>query len=617
MSSKAVQAPPDTKTKTTPKARRIKRSPIAAASATASLSYQLPLLSLSLDILPPITSEVLPAEKRGAVFTRPWVVRLLLDLAGYIPERNLASYVAVEPAAGSGAFLVEMVSRLVRSCRLHGLPLSAAALSLRAYEIDAASADQARMAVTHLLASEGVERGEAEQLTSGWVLQDDYLAAAPALEPVDFVIGNPPYVRLEDVAPASMSLYRQAYQTMTGRADLYVGFYEAALRSLKPAGVCAFICADRWMRNQYGAELRRLITSGPFAVETVLEMHDANAFEDEVSAYPAITVVRRRSIGAAGNTAQTTVAWAGTGLEGVDSSTLAEALSPGASGPSLVPSLSVAHVSPWFSGSDPWPHVAPDRLALLRRLEASFGTLEDSVTGTKVGIGVATGLDRAFISRDPVMTEAIERECLLPLALASDVKADSHLIEWSGNYLADPWHATDENDLDARFPRLRAYLDAHGGGLRARHIAKANPARWFRTIDRVDHSLVERHKLYLPDIKGRISPVLDAGNTYPHHNLYVVTSETWDLEVLGGLLLSDVAQFFVECYAVRMRGGYLRFQAQYLRRIRLPRPESLSDRQRSELVAAFMNRDSERATSAAMSAYGMSSREIRLLCAAK
>ncbi|MSO45900.1 MAG: hypothetical protein EXQ59_03925 [Acidobacteria bacterium] len=47
------------------------------------------------------------------------------------------------------------------------------------------------------------------------------------------------------------------------------------------------------------------------------------------------------------------------------------------------------------------------------------------------------------------------------------------------------------------------------------------------------------------------------------------------MEVLGGLLSSKVVLFFVWSYAVRMRGRYLRFQDQYLRRIRLPDPASL------------------------------------------
>ena len=78
---------------------------------------------------------------------------------------------------------------------------------------------------------------------------------------------------------------------MQGRADIYVGFFERGLQLLRPQGRLGFICADRWMHNQYGAQLRKLISSS-FAVESVVTMHDVDAFEQDVSAYPAITVIR-------------------------------------------------------------------------------------------------------------------------------------------------------------------------------------------------------------------------------------------------------------------------------------------------------------------------------------
>ena len=50
----------------------------------------------------------LPEEERdgehGAVFTRRWVVELILDLAGYTPDKDLGGMVAVEPSCGAGAF---------------------------------------------------------------------------------------------------------------------------------------------------------------------------------------------------------------------------------------------------------------------------------------------------------------------------------------------------------------------------------------------------------------------------------------------------------------------------------------------------------------------------------
>ena len=106
-------------------------------------------------------------------------------------------------------------------------------------------------------------------------------------------------------------------------------------------------------------------------------------------------------------------------------------------------------------------------------------------------------------------------------------------------------------------------------------------------------------------MKLTVHPVLDEGGLYPHHNLYYIVSEAWDLRVLGGLLLSRVAQIFIEAYAVKMRGGTLRFQAQYLRRLRVPRPEIISDRDRALLAQAFDERDSAAATIVAARVYGI------------
>lgn len=136
-------------------------------------------------------------------------------------------------------------------------------------------------------------------------------------------------------------------------------------------------------------------------------------------------------------------------------------------------------------------------------------------------------------------------------------------------------------------------------------MGKKNPLRWYRTIDKVNRSLVSKPKLLIPDIKNFAHPVFDGGHYYPHHNLYYVTSQAWDPKVLGGILMSQVGQFFIECYAVRMNGGFFRFQAQYLRRIRVPRPAGLDEYVTSELITAFERRDVGAATQAALSAYGI------------
>ena len=468
-----------------------------------------------------LTAPAHSLEKRGAVYTKPWIVELLLDMAGYDVAADLASRFAVEPAAGEGAFLVPMALRLLRSARLKGRGPLECKDSLRAYELDSESAAVARGAVTQALVREGVPEVEARTLASDWVRVGDYLTEAAGLPRADFVIGNPPYVRLEEVPPDLARFYRAAYTTMKGRADLYVAFFEAALRQLAEGGVCAFICADRWMLNHYGGELRQLVTS-EYAVEAVVEMHEADAFVSEVSAYPAVTVIRR--------TTQRSAVVASVGrVARKDGRALARGLLKTAVGKAarLPEGVSATRVGTWFRGQEPWPCTSPERLALLKQLEGRFQPLESKETRTRVGIGIATGADKIFITSDEAL---VEESRLLPLAMAADIS--SGVLEWSGRYLVNPWDEDGLVDL-GQYPRRKAYLNKHREALKRRHVARRNRRSWVRTIDRVNSRLTGKPKLYVADIKDRLRPVLDRGGTYPHHNMYFVQSDGWDLEGAG------------------------------------------------------------------------------------
>jgi adenine-specific DNA-methyltransferase len=527
----------------------------------------------------------------GAVFTRPWVVELILDLAGFTADRDLAAMHAIEPACGDGAFLGPIVQRLAESCAVHGRPLIDAANALYACDLQPSHVESSRRLIARTLNDHGVEAADAEQLAAGWVHHDDFLLSDHRHAVADFVLGNPPYIRLEDVSIVRGAAYRRACKTMGGRADIFVGFYEVGLRALRPAGVLGFICADRWMRNQYGARLRQLV-SERYAMEATIEMHDVNAFAQDVSAYPSITILRRADQGPA----MVVNAYGGFDEQSADR---LRCWSHKRSAHD--PDFDAAELPSWFDGQLSWPTGSPERLALIADLEHRLPPLEDLTTSTKVGIGVATGADKVFITRDP---DLVESEQLLPMAMGRDTMSGK--LQWSGHYLVSPWAPDNSGLVDlSGLPRLAEYFEKHAQALLKRNVAERRPKQWYRTIDRIDHTLTGKPKLLFPDIKATAHPVLDDGETYPHHNLYCVTSEGWDIEVLGGLLLSRVAQMFIEAYAVKMRGGYFRFQAQYLRRIRVPQRDTVEPAAQQQLRQAFHDRDTERATKTALDLYGI------------
>jgi adenine-specific DNA-methyltransferase len=524
----------------------------------------------------------------GVVLTKPHVVELILDLAGYTSDLDLSTRTLLEPSCGHGAFLVPAVMRLLESARRHDRDLSNLENAVVGFDIEISHVEQTRNALVEALIASDVASDLAHRLASQWVRSGDFLLA-PLTRTFDFVVGNPPYIRIEQVPPDLQGEYRRRFATIFDRADLYVAFIERGLRLLSPKGVLSFICADRWTLNRYGAPLRKLVTS-TYEVRTYVDLHKASPFETEVIAYPSIFVMAREILGKATRVATLSTATPDecASLRRRHSESIAAQAD-----------VSIVEYPEWFRGGDPWVLSSPRQLSTLRELEGRLPLLEECGGNTSVRIGVATGNDSVYI----VPRDAdIEPDRLVPLVLREDIKAG--VVENAHRCVINTFEAKGVIELNS-YPRLRRYLTKHAAVIRRRHVAQKNQDGWFRTIDRVYPALVSKPKLLIPDIAGSNEIAFEPGRYYPHHNLYFVISDAWDMEVLGGLLSSRVALFFVWSYAVKMRGGYLRFQAQYLRRIRVPRPELISDDLKCEIKTAFRQRDFTRLDDLACAAYDL------------
>lgn len=548
------------------------------------MSFQ-PSLDLPIEIGPEAYTYGTRAggDTHGVVLTKPHVVELILDLAGYSASADLGSKALLEPSCGNGAFLLAAASRLLASAHLHRRNPATLGNALASFDIDEGRVMETRQALLSLLAANDLVGSAAQALVQGWVSHADFLLA-PFDRKFDFVVGNPPYIRIEQFSPELQGEYRRRFSTIFDRADLYVAFIERGLDLLNEIGVLSFICADRWTLNQYGRRLRGFISSR-FHVHTYVDLHTASPFESSVVAYPSIFVIGPASV------SQTQVASLSTADPG-ECAELSRSIRTG-SGQSKV-----SVYDDWFVGEAPWVLSSPDHLRILRRLEAQFPLLEQDGRAT-VRIGVATGCDSVYVV--PASLD-VEPDRLVPLVKREDIHRGQ---------ITDARRCVINTSADkgliqlGEFPRLAAYFASNSDSVRARRVSKDNRVGWFRTIDRVHTALVRCPKLLIPDIAGANEVAYDEGRFYPHHNLYFVTSDYWDLEVLGGLLSSRVSLFFVWSYAVKMRGGYLRFQAQYLRRIRVPDPRSLSPHLQDGLRSAFRARDFEALDRIACECYGL------------
>lgn len=534
---------------------------------------------------------------RGAVFTRPEVACAILDLAGYTSTRALHRLRLLEPSFGMGDFLLPALDRMLDAYfRTGGTAARARAElagSIRAVELHRDSLEQTALCVGARLKSVGLSAQDAQALTEEWLIRDDFLLCTLPTK-FDVVVGNPPYVRQERIPAALLEEYRHRYRTLYDRADLYVPFYERALELLTPGGKLGFVCSNRWVKNKYGGPLRAMIAEG-YQLSHYIDLERVDAFHAQVIAYPAITIIRKPL---PGEIAPPTRVGAGALAQRAGLPSLVQAMKCPSGESSLVDEVSLEG-----EGEVPWLLDDVPRLKLLRRLEADFPTLEQA--GCRVGIGVATGCDNVFIG--DYQTLPVESARKLPLAMARDL-ADGEL-RWGGKGVVNPFESDGQLAALDEYPAFAAYVRKHHEAIANRHVASKNPERWYRTIDRIHPDLVKRPKLLIPDIKGEATVAYDAGHCYPHHNLYYVLSDEWDIRAVQTVLRSSVAVMFVAAYCTRMAGGFLRFQAQYLRRIRIPNWHLVSDGLREELINAATAKEGTALDALVFRLYGLSDAE--------
>lgn len=537
-------------------------------------SARAPEVSAALDTLATVDE-----TERGAVFTRPEIAAAILDLAGYTSSRPLHRLRLLEPSFGMGDFLLPALDRLLDAYVCFGGTAQRARAELadtvRAVELHRGSLEHTAERVEARLKHAGLNAEDAQALTAEWLVCDDFLLCGLPGK-FDVVVGNPPYVRQERIPVALLAEYRRRYRTLYDRADLYVPFYERALELLVPGGNLGFVCSNRWIKNKYGGPLRAMITEG-FQLSHYIDLERVDAFHAQVAAYPAITIIRRPL-------PSEIVSPTRVGASAVAHRTQLPALVKAMRFPSGESPL-VDEVSLEADGEMPWLLDDVPRLKLLRRLEAGLPTLEQA--GCRVGIGVATGCDGIFVGDYQALP--VEPARKLPLAMVRDL-VDGEL-RWRGKGVVNPFESDGQLAALEKYPAFAAYLSKHRDGIANRHVAGKNPARWYRTIDRIYPELVTRPKLLIPDIKGEATVVYDAGSCYPHHNLYYVLADDWDLRALQAVLRSSVSVMFIAAYCTRMAGGFLRFQAQYLRRIRIPNWHFVPAALREELIDVAIARD--------------------------
>jgi len=481
--------------------------------------------------------------QHGDVFTASPVVCHMLDLLGYSPDRDLSFISILEPSCGEGAFLIEIVRRLRQSSINFRFDFQTAfEQNVFGYDIDPIKIE----CCIENLTKEGININENTHIFCADILLCN-------ISKFDIIVGNPPYIRYEQIPENKLTLYKSIFETFHYRADLYILFFEKTLLSLKKHGKHCFICSNRWLKNEYGKKLRSFIVSF-FRIDKIISLEKANdAFQTQVLAYPAITLISKSE-------QKSTFAYS-------------ELTSVNALSTNSVQMLPSPSSSDWSS--------------IFFHTDRNYLTTIENM-GFHIGIGIATGADDIYISKE--LPSLIENELLLPAINARDLSGDK--FHWSGQYLLNPYDNNGQLINLEQYPKASAYLMKNKDYLQRRHIAQKHPEKWYRTIDKLTPELVTTPKILLPDISGNQMVFIDYGEFYPQHNIYYITGISLiHLQILSAILMSDFAKKQLTSITNCMNGGYPRWQSQYLRKLMLPDVRELTPDITVNLLSAYSRRD--------------------------
>lgn len=532
------------------------------------------------------------ASDKGEIFTKPNVVKFMLESAKLDDELLKADTRVLEPSFGHGEFLVG-ISELISQSARSGKKLPSAeelAQKVVAFELVKENFNETRAKIIHNL-SQHYRNTEAELIADNWLNQSDFLLAEIEGE-FSHIVGNPPYIRVENIPKPLLAEYRKRFSTMTDRADIYIAFFERCLDLLRNDGSLTFICTDRWTKNHYGRALRSYV-SRSFNLDLYVDLYGHDSFESKVMTYPAITKISRSK------QSKTVIAHE----------------------PSLKPELS-RNIKKAFSSkpyddkiisvrkdvvnSDaPWLFRSPDELNLVRKIEDNYKTIEEE--GCKVYIGAATGNNKVYLVNKNL---DIESDRKIPLVTSSDIRSGE--LSVSQKCIINTYDDTGIINLE-KYPKLKIYLEKNQDQLKSRHVAHTSPKAWFKTIDRVYPERATKNKLLIPDIKSEFTVIYDDQGLHPNNSIYYICSDTWDLFALRAVLLSGIGKLFVETYSTKVANGHIRFQAQHLRRIRIPPWQSIDTSTQESLTVAGKSSDIETARILVQKIYGLTHKEAEII----
>lgn len=351
----------------------------------------------------------------------------------------------------------------------------------------------------------------------------------------DVVIGNPPYVKLEQIQETSQSLEKMKFETFEKRGDLYVLFVEKGFDILKQNGLISYIMPNKWLQAGYGQSLRSYFLK--FQMNQLIDFGDIQIFEGATT-YPCIFISEKKQPSDFINVAVLKAAF----KQDFQSN--------------------IRENNQQFKRSsfteNTWIISSNKDKELLEKLERNFKTLKD-IIGSDVYRGVLTGLSEAFFIDTKIKDDLIEKDknsekIIFPFVQGRDIKSYSQ--PQNPNYLIGTFPSLKLNIKD--FPAIESHLLKFGkdrlNQSGEKGSRKKTNNKWFETQDAINYySDFRRPKIMYQKFQVKPCFIYDSSGLFCNDSMWIIPT---DNKGLVAILNSKMGWWLISKYCTQIQNGF-------------------------------------------------------------
>lgn len=380
----------------------------------------------------------------------------------------------------------------------------------------------------------------------------------------DCIIGNPPYIRQEQIRDIKPLLQKQYQDFYNSTADIYTYFFALSYRLLKEKGFNAFITSNKYARAKYGAQLRGLLLKKTTIV-SYMELNALKVFESAAVDTSIMSFIKKEP----------------------PKESVFKYYEPTENDKKNLKNTPSLLMRQNALSTESFIFADTTLLDLRDKMESVGAPLKD--WGIQINYGIKTGANKAFIipteKREEILNACKTQEerkrtdaLIKPILRGKDIKRYSY--EWAGEWVINTHNGYTSNlkfkippiDIE-KYPALKSHLDSHWDTIATRcdqgdtpyHLRNCAYLEDFEKEKIVYGEIVQEPRFYL-DNGG-----CELGYFYAEATSFILTGE--HLHYLLGMLHSKLITFaFKTFYAGGGLGesGY-RYKKAFIERLPIPK----------------------------------------------